>query len=336
MKKILHLSMIFSLAVFSACQKDLSSDGFVLYTGNSVNDTVWTSTIPLSASVNNIADSTGMDILTGEFNPTVSDTVRSASGLEISIPANTVVNLSGSPVTDKVKIEISRLQTKGDLLRSLQSTTTDSRRILELIGTFFIRASSGNQEVRIKQNGAIKIRFTDTAELKTNLSVFTAIESNPPPSWGLDSLFAWNRNPDTTTVKTWSNSSGPQGYNKGYEFLAKNFRWISIGRYIDSSAARTKLSVILPPNYTNKNTIAFAVLKDKRSVIVLKADFLSRTFASADVPVNTAMTIVSISKIGSSFYLGSRSITDASSAPAFSITPDKKTAKQLIDFLNTL
>ncbi|MBX9734573.1 MAG: hypothetical protein K2X37_10980, partial [Chitinophagaceae bacterium] len=125
-------------------------------------------------------------------------------------------------------------------------------------------------------------------------------------------------------------------WNKGYEFLAKNFRWISIGRYIDSSAARTKLSAILPPNYTNKNTIAFAVLKDKRSVIILRADFQSRTFASADVPVNTSLTIVSVSKMGDSFYVGSRNITDASSSPAFSITPEKKTIKQLIDFLNTL
>ncbi|MGL4360502.1 MAG: hypothetical protein ACRCSM_08410 [Sediminibacterium sp.] len=329
---------MFALLIgFTACQKDLSSDGFVLYTGNSVNDTVWTSTTPISASVNNLIDSTGTDRFVGEFNPTISDTLRSADGLEVSIPANTVVSMSGSPITDKVKLEINRLQTKGDIIRSLQFTTTDSRRILEVAGTFFIKASSGNQEVRIKQNGAFKIRFTDTADLKTNLSVFTAIESNPPPAWGIDSLFSWNRNPDTTTVKTWGSTSGAQGYsNKGYEFLAKNFRWISIGRYIDSSAARTKLSIILPPNYTNKNTIAFAVLRDKKSIIILRPDFLSRTFASADVPVNTAMTIVSISKIGDSFYLGNRAITDASSSVAFSITPDKKTAKQLIDFLNTL
>lgn len=302
-----------------------------------MNDTVWTRTIPLSAPVNNITDSTATDILTAEFNPTIADTIRTTNGLEISIPANTCVNSNGYPITDKVKLEISRLHTKGDILRSLQFTTTDNKRVLELAGTFFIKASSGNQEVRIKQNGAIKIRFTDTAELKNNLSVFTGIESTPPPSWGLDSSFSWNRNPDTTTVRTWNNSSGPQSsWNKGYEFLAKNFRWISIGRYIDSSAARAKLSAILPPNYTNKNTIAFAVLKDKRSVIILRADFQSRTFASADVPVNTPLTIVSVSKIGDSFYVGSRNITDVSSSPAFSITPEKKTIKQLIDFLNTL
>jgi hypothetical protein len=337
MKRILQLSMIVLMAALTACQKDLSSDSFVLYSGNAMNDTVWTRFIPLTASVNAITDSTAPEVFAGEFNPTITDTLRSTNGLEIAIPANTCVNLNGQAITDRVKLEVTRLQTKGDLLRSLQLTTTDNKRILELTGTFFIKATSGSQEVRIKQNGGIKIRFTDTGDIKTNLNLFSGIESNPAPSWGIDTSFTWNRNADTGRVNTWNYGPGSQSIiNKGYEFIARNFRWFAVGRYIDSSISRTKLSVILPPNYTNKNTIAFAVLKDKRAVITLRADYTSRTFAAPEVPVNTALTIVSITKIGTSFYLGSRAIVDASSSPAFTITPEKKTVKQLIDFLNTL
>jgi hypothetical protein len=337
MKRILQLSLIISLAALSACQKDLSSDSFVLYSGNAMNDTVWTRVIPFSASVNAIADSTAPEVFIGEFNPTIADTLRSTNGLEISIPANTCVNMNGQSVTDKVKLQITRLQTKGDLLRSLQLTTTDNKRILELTGTFFIKATSGSQEVRIKQNGGIKIRFNDTSDIKNNLSIFTGIESNPAPSWGIDTVFTWNRYADTGRVNTWNYGPGSQsGLSKGYEFIARSFRWFAIGRYIDSAVARTKLSLILPPNYTNKNTIAFAVLKDKRAIITLRADFASRTFAATEVPINTPLTIVSITKIGTQFYLGSKAITDASSSPAFTIAPEKKTVKQLIDFLNTL
>ena len=46
----------------------------------------------------------------------------------------------------------------------------------------------------------------------------------------------------------------------GYEMISKNIRWVMAGRYADSTQPKTKLTAILSPNFTNKNTAVFAVL----------------------------------------------------------------------------
>jgi hypothetical protein len=86
------------------------------------------------------------------------------------------------------------------------------------------------------------------------MQAFYGREGNPLPLKGIDTAFYWMRDADTTWLATWSK---PSGNYSGYEMNSKNLRWISAERYIDSNQAKTKITAILSPNFTNKNTAVF-------------------------------------------------------------------------------
>ena len=167
------------------------------------------------------------------------------------------------------------------------------------------------------------------------MSIFKGIENSPPPAWGKDTSFTWQKADIGSLTGIWyKTGSGPN--NKGYEMTTKSIRWIGCGRYVDSTLPKNKLTAILPPNFTNKNTVVFAVLENTKTIIELKADYNSRTFAALNIPLNTKLNIISISKIGNAFYYGIRNINDIGNTAIYSLSPDKKSLIYILSELDKL
>jgi hypothetical protein len=116
----------------------------------------------------------------------------------------------------------------------------------------------------------------------------------------------------------------------------KKLRWVSAERYTDSTKPKTKIFAILPPNYTNKNTAVFAVFMNQTTIVSLKADYPSRTFAAANIPLGTKLKILTISRIGDDTYLGIKDVNDVGTNTFYSITPEKKSLKEVIGVLEAL
>ncbi len=334
MIKIRHIFFIAIIVGFSACTKDLSDD-FRAYPNNPMNDTIWTRSINSNAPIHQILDSTLPNPIIDSFNANSADTLRLSNNLEISFPANACLYTSGAPVVGKIKIEFQPLLKKGDMLKSLQATTSNNA-LLELTGQFMLKLSKNGQELMLAPNTFIKIKYPDTQDNPQQyLNLFKGIESTPVPSRGKDTSFTWQKGDIGATVGIWSKSgTGPN--NKGYEIATKNIRWIGCGRFLDSTLPKNKLTAILPPNFTIKNTLVFAVLENSKTIIELKADYTSRSFAALNIPLNTKLNIVTISKIGNSFYFGIRSINDIGNMGIFSINPDKKPLPYILSELDKL
>lgn len=334
MINIRHILFLAIIVGFSACTKDLSDD-FRVYPNNPLNDTVWSKSINSNAPLHEILDSTLPIPLIDSFNANSADTVRLPNNIELSFPANACLYLSGTPVVGKIKIELQPLLKKGDMLRALQATTSNNT-LLELTGQFFLKLSKNGQELILAPSTFIKIKYPDTQDNPQQyMSLFKGIESSPPPSWGRDTSFTWQKGDIYSTTGIWYKiGTGPN--NKGYEMSTKNIRWIGCGRYLDSTLPKNKLTAILPPNFTNKNTIVFAVFENTKTIIELKADYASRSFAALNIPLNTKLNIVSISKIGSTFYYGSKNVTDIGNTAILSSTPDKKILSSILSELDKL
>ena len=111
--------------------------------------------------------------------------------------------------------------------------------------------------------------------------------------------------------------------------------WNGCFNYIDTSAGTNRINVSLPPNFTNKNTTAFAVFKNNYSVIRLAPDFGTRTFYAINAPNNCQITVVTLSLIDNVFYLG-KADASISNANVISVKPQQKTAKDISAFLDGL
>jgi len=326
--------MIIILASFSACNKDLSDD-FRQYPNNAMNDTSWSANISSNAALNGILDSTLPSMMIDSINLNTADTIRFANNVELSFPANAVNNPTGYTISGKIKVEMLPLLKKGDIIRALQSTTSNGA-LLEIFGQVFIKLSNNGRELILAPSKSIKIRIPDTQDNPLPaMIVFKGRESTPPPPWGKDTSATWLRSNDGSTIGTWyKTGSGPN--MKGYEFTTQNLRWVSGGKFADSTVPKNKLTVILPPNFTIKNTVAFAVIENSKTIVELKANYASRSFEANNIPLQKKLAIITLTKIGRDFYYGNRSINDIGNIAIYNVSPEKRSLKSILSELDKL
>jgi hypothetical protein len=324
------------LILASSCQKELSSTDIIRYDNHPLNDTVWQNTLPGTAPVHSLFRLLAPVVSIDSFPVTKDTTLNFGDSLEISFTAGscTAPGAPGVPVSGIAKLELFHLRSKGDYIKAFKPTTSNGY-LLESAGAFFLRVTKDGKELALLPGTSVKIRFVAEGEPKINCQVFNGREGNPIPDSGIDTAFNWVPDADSSWIRTFQKPGGT-GTVKGYEMFVKNLRWVSAERYLDSTAPKAKLSVILPLNYTNKNTAAFAVFADHKTVVHLKADYASRTFAAVNIPKGKKFRIVTITKIAEDMYLGTKDVDDIGTTAAFSVKPEKKSLQEIIQFLNTL
>jgi hypothetical protein len=319
------------VSTLNACNKAMS-DEFVSYNNNQLNDTIWTNSGYNSSSLNRIIfpEVTRNTTLVDSFDCQLEGKLSFGDSIQISIPANSCIYNNGSPITSNssiIKAEITLLKKKGDFVK-YATPTTNIFTLLEASNYCNIRLTKDGKEVSIAPNNQIKIKIKDSTA-SSNMKFF----AGNAIKYFKDSLFIWSPSNDGK-VDVWKDNSSA-GKTLGYEYTTNRIKWFGTANYVDSNVAKTKLNVILSPNFTNKNTTVFAVLKNSKTVINLLSNNENRTFFTFNIPVNAEFTLVAIAKINNDYYLDSRVIKNASSNP-ISLSPYKKSLAFILEFIDKL
>lgn len=339
MKKIVFIMSCFGLLLVTACNKEMS-ENFNLYTNHPLNDTIWTKTDNIIYSVHSLFNNLAPDMIEDTFDVGSEKSFRFGDSLEISFEAESCVDgqSPGSAAQGIAKLQLLPLKRKGDFIRIFRPTVAGNGSLLETGGGYFIRISKDDKELSLAGNATFKLRFNDVDTAKLNMQLFYGKEDFPVSVESIDRAFFWIRDYDITPLKTWEkNSNNPliPSYS-GYELISKNIRWVMAGRYADSTQPKTKVTAILSPNFTNKNTAVFAVFANQKTVVNLGADYFSRSFFANNIPLNSAIKLVSLSKIGGDFYLGETAITGVAKVTSYKIIPAKTSLKNILTYLNRL
>lgn len=325
------LVAIIITGTFSACKKAIS-DEFVSYPDNALNDTVWATSGYNTSALNRIIfpEITKTTLIVDSFNCFSEGKLNFGDSLQITFPANACIYLNGTPITNgatKVKAEITLLNKRGDFIK-YGAPTTNVFSLLEASNYCDIKLTKDGKEIMLTSSSTVKIKIKDSTA-KGDMKLF----AGNTIKFFKDSLFSWSPSNDGS-VTLWKDNSGV-GKVLGYEFITSRIRWFGAAYYTDSTLAKTRLNVILPPNYTNKNTAVFAVLKNKKTIINLLGEPNTKTFFTYNLPINTEFTLVAISKINGDYYLESKIIKAANANPV-SLAPYKRTYNQILEFLEKL
>ena len=315
------------VVTITACTKE-TSDQFVSYNNNALNDTVWSSNgTNFSAITKIIIPYNINDNITDSFNSLVTSTLTFGDSLQVVIPANACTNANGAPITssDKIKIDITLLRKKGDFIK-FASPTTNLTSLLEAGNYLDIKLSKEGQDIKLATNNPIKIRVKDIVT-NSNMKFFSGAFIR----FNQDTIFSWLPSFDGK-VEIWANSTSTP---LGYEFTTNKLGWIGCSFFSDSLQPKTRLNVVLPSNYTNKNTAVFVVFKSKKTIVNLLDDAVTKTFFTYNIPVGTDATLISLTKINANYYLGSKAIT-VTNGDVLNMLPEKKTLEQIITYLNSL
>jgi len=294
-----------------------------------LNDTVWVNTGAYSA----ICDSISNELDTVNFAldsfPCSSGTVmklKGAGDVVVTIPP--ICNATGLGNPSSVKVAVGVLRRKGDFIRVL-SHTKNIDKPLEASYCFYVRLMNAlGQEIAMPPGINYTISWNDpNANSKMSFYEGIGVKNN-------DTLVNWLPSINGKINQSFQQNS-PSSV-KGYELASNATRWIGGLRNIDTTAGTTSVSIAFSSlNYTNKNTIAYTVLKDTKTVIRMTADNVNKTFYCNKVPKGVRVTVVTVSLIDKQYYLGVKEETTGT-LNYYKITPDKKSLNDIQGFLDNL
>jgi hypothetical protein len=241
------------------------------------------------------------------------------------------------------EIQIFRIRRTGDLIKCMRSTQLKNgltNVLTETVGGFFIRVIKDGKELSIKDGANYQLKWIETGigNPKENLRRYYAKESSPAPAYNVtDVNFEWK--PDTYTIPTEIKPEyGPIGTgNYRYIYYPTNLtslRWVTLQRDVQLGSTATRLTTIFPPNFTNKNTAVFACYKNQKTAVKLDFDYTSRSFRTDLLPSGAEIKIISISKIGNSYYLSEKVVSKLSSGSIIKLEPEKISLAKLQAYLD--
>ncbi len=312
----LYLSVVIIAVLFVSCNKE-PSDEFYVDPNNPVNDTAWRDNVLPDAPVNKIFQLFTPSTQTDSFDVQRKHKLLFNDYLQITFPGNSLEGEGGEKITGVAKIKIDYLETKGDLIRFRRSTTSGDK-LLESGGVFNIEVTQNGQQLKIAANNFIMIRYR-SANPDPNMGVFYGDTT----ASNIDN-FNWLPASDSK-VNIWSDS--------GYQLFPKRFNWINCDKFVNTTNSTTVFAT-LPVNFTNNNTAVYVVFRDMFSVVRMYPDVDNRLFYFNNLPLSN-VTIVSISKIGDNLYLGTKQTTVTENL-IVKLSPEKKTEKEITDYINSL
>ncbi len=311
------------LVIFSSCQKNI--DSFIPDNFQGSADTVWQTNLSSNASIVYLKNDLRTAKMTDSFSYSNTGTMFSAGIISLTIPVNSLVKNNGLVPSGNVQKETLLSVKKGDYIL-MDMPTTSNDRLLVSGGAFFLNLKNNGDNLAVAQGKQLTVKFN-----ATNPFLYNRIFNASP-----DSIngFNWIVNNDTAF-----NKSGVT--NTGYEIQTNRLQYVQTAHYMDTAGIpQTILSVKLPSNYTNSNTVCYASFNTVECVAGLKANVGLRTFVSSLLPVNKPITVVVISKQAGDYYLGTLQtytvMNTSGPSSTIQITPVKRTLEYIKNYLITL
>lgn len=318
------LSAFISLLFLNACQKNI--DGFIPDINQSAPGMVWQNSIAPNAPVVALRNELRLSKISDSFPYNNAGAFFIAGNLAVSVPAGGLINSTGIFPIGIIKRESLFIHRKGDFI-TMGMPTVSNGRLLVSGGAYFIGLRNNNDDLFIPQGKKLTLHYNIIAPAQ-GMQVFNGTED-------ITSGFNWLPNTDTA----FNNVSVSLN---GYEVRTNRLKWLHTARLFDTAGiAQTSLSLKLPPNYTNANTLAYISFNDMQCVAAMYGNPGLRTFVSGNLPVNRQITVVVISKQEGDYYLG-RQVTNTSgtvtgaSTQELNLTPVKTPFSAVKTYLETL
>lgn len=314
MKRILQIPLVTVCLLFFVVSCTKNTDKFTPYSTAELNDVSWSSIGVSDAKAKQIIDILSKPSFTSSFSAVDGVLVNVSDSLQISLPSSSyTLNGSSFPIGN-IQFSVKQLLTKGDFLRNLIPSSS-SNSIQETKGSFLVELKdNNNNKLSLDKNALFSLRLIDSnpsSEYKFCLGNATSYNEG-----GVQ----WNYADSTESGYLQTNNILMQGVQKpAYEVNSKKLAWINIAKPL-AGLTTVASDVILPQNFTNKNTFVFAVFLDKNIVLQLMPNYNSKAFTAKNLPIGSNIKLVSISLIDGQFYLGKQDIV-VSNASQYSLKP---------------
>jgi len=214
---------------------------------------------------------------------------------------NSLQTPDGDLVTGQVQVDILEIYSKGDILRYGKPTISNGQ-ILRSDGEFLVRAYQDGQELEMVEGSGYTIQSVNWNP-DNEMKLF---EDNG----GTDEEFTWllfdenSASVNSLWTNEWQDSLSQEEFAVGYEiFTDRLFTWLNCDAFASYPPEDlTTISIELPEEYTNQNTVAFVVFNDENTVLSLWGNPETMAFTSGTLPIGADVTIVVLTSFAEEEY----------------------------------
>ncbi|HNE27530.1 MAG TPA: hypothetical protein PKL15_08120 [Saprospiraceae bacterium] len=320
MRRIVYYALLSTLIGVWGCRKDVET--FHPY-GSSIAE--------IGQLLGQVPDQSTLTLFNFPAGLSADTVLSTSSGVRVHLTDvdHLFVDANGNPVAISTcgafRIEVEEAFLKGDILgRGLQTTTT-SQALLESGGILRVQAFCSGQPLLLANDRTLKVQITTAQDdLQPDMKVFNAV-FNTDQSFG-----GWE---DSGQEVYWAGWPTQQGQKVGYELIIKQLNWVNCARAINEQSS--SFCVSLPVAYDGENTEVFVAFKNQRTIIPLEYDETSGTFCMDQAPIGHLIKVVSVSKAGNRYWLGS-SDTEIGTNATLPLNPEETSASAILSFLKGL
>lgn len=311
-----------ALFFMQGCQKNI--DAFIPDAASAAG-TEWQNTITPASPVAALRNDLSFPKVADSFLYNSAGNFSLSGDLGLSVPPGALSTNGGTLPAGIIKRQSLLVRKKGDFI-AMSIPTVSNGRLLISGGAYFIDLKNNNDELLVPQGKKIFLQYTNIAPAQ-NMRVFNG-------TGDITMGFTWTVNTDTAFNKVAISQPG-------YEVQTNKLQWLQTARFLDTAGiARTTLSLKLPVNYTNTNTVVYISFNDFLCVAGVPGNAVLRKFIFGDLPVNRSVTVVVISKQAGDYYLG-KIVTNTSgstgtTATEIVITPVKTSLANIRSYLQSL
>ncbi|MDO8366041.1 MAG: hypothetical protein Q7T20_04525 [Saprospiraceae bacterium] len=220
-----------------------------------------------------------------------------------------------------LKIEITEVLDKGDILARGLNTIGDSGTLFESGGMVRVTASCSGQQLALLPGRTMKIQIPNKNQ-QNGFFVFNKIPSTTGQGWISSNQKVFKAE--------WPLGNGIQ---LGYEVLAENLGWVACGRPVTDPSSL--FCVELPSGFADQNTLAYVVFKDQQIVAPLQFALGQNKFCYPKTPAGFQVQLVAVSKLGDQFWLG-KAETEVGTNTTFPLSTQQLTETALLNFVKGL
>jgi hypothetical protein len=240
-----------------------------------------------------------------------------AGGVRLVVPPSAFTSNS-TVVSGTGQVSLHLLRKKGDFIRFRKSTVNNAQ-LLQVGHAVYLNITKGGQVLELLPAKTLSLSFTDSQPSTINQSFYGIAPSSPFGSYN------WLVN-DSGSLSPMAN---------GYTATTHRQQWLAFGSIIDSASARSRSIVGMPARFTNANTSTFIIFNNTNSIMQMVPDAINRIWLSENVPTGKTVTYLTLSKLGTEYWLGLAATTTAINQ-VLSITPQKSSLTEIGNYLNSL
>lgn len=309
--QILNLALVITV-LFTACAKE--TDKFTPYSTSELSDLEWSSTGMSDTKSKTIVAALQKSVYTNSFNSNSGITTDFSSSLQLQLPAYSYT-LNSTNFNGNINTKLVELSGKGDFIRNLIPNCNDNG-LYDVKAVYQLKLTNNAGDILGIQSGMsynIKLADVNTSTDYKFIDGVTTPVSDGSIIWSVaDSIKTGYLMLDNAVINGQT--------QKVFNLTCKKQNWISVAKPINFSNIASSDIILSGTNFTNKNTVVFAVFNDYNTVLKLDANVTTKTFAAKNLPVGANITLVSVSYIDGQFYLGKQAIT-VSNVALYTIKP---------------